>query len=78
MISIRFQNNFDWGGGSSGDGFQWKRNIQPLIPVSISGDWNLISRAMARCFVFILGWFQWVTSILTSSTSKHARGISFA
>ena len=46
MISIPFQNNFDWGGGPSGDGFQWKLNIQPVIPVSISEDWNLISRTI--------------------------------
>ena len=46
MISMPFQNNFDWGGGPTGDGFQWKLNIQPVIPVSISEDWNLISRVI--------------------------------
>lgn len=46
MISIPLQNNFDWGGGPAGDGFQWKLNVQPVIPVSISEDWNLISRTI--------------------------------
>jgi hypothetical protein len=51
MISIPFQNNFDWGGGPGGDGFQWKLNIQPVIPVSISEDWNLISRTIIPVIV---------------------------
>ena len=32
MISVPFQNNFDFGGGPNGDIFQWKMNIQPVIP----------------------------------------------
>lgn len=46
MISIPFQNNFDFGGGPDGDGVQWKMNFQPVIPLSINEDWNLITRAI--------------------------------
>lgn len=46
MISVPFQNNFDWGGGPDGDGFQWKMNVQPVIPLSLSEDWNLITRTI--------------------------------
>jgi hypothetical protein len=51
MISIPMQNNFDWGGGPTGDGFQWKLNVQPVIPVSISEDWNFISRTIIPVIV---------------------------
>jgi hypothetical protein len=46
MISVPFQNNFDWGGGPNGDGFQWKMNIQPVIPFHLNDDWNLITRTI--------------------------------
>jgi hypothetical protein len=46
MISVPFQNNFDFGGGPNGDGFQWKMNVQPVIPLSLSEDWNLIVRTI--------------------------------
>jgi hypothetical protein len=32
LISAPIQNNFDWGAGPAGDGFQYKVNIQPVIP----------------------------------------------
>lgn len=46
LISVPFQNNFDFGAGPDGDGSQYKLNIQPVIPMSISEDWNLISRTI--------------------------------
>jgi len=46
MISLPFQNNFDWGGGPNGDGFQWKMNVQPVIPISLNEDFNLIIRTI--------------------------------
>ena len=46
LISVPFQNNFDWGGGPSGDGFQWKMNVQPVIPFQLNDDWNLITRTI--------------------------------
>jgi hypothetical protein len=46
MISVPFQNNFDWGGGPTGDGFQYKLNFQPVIPFHLNKDWNLITRTI--------------------------------
>jgi hypothetical protein len=46
LISVPLQSNFDWGGGPTGDGFQYKLNVQPVIPFSISEDWNLITRTI--------------------------------
>ncbi len=46
MISVPFQNNFDFGGGPNGDGVQWKMNFQPVIPLTINEDWNLITRTI--------------------------------
>ncbi len=45
LISLPIQSNFDFGVGP-GDGTRWTTNIQPVIPLSISGDWNLISRTI--------------------------------
>jgi len=45
-ISVPFQNNFDWGAGPRGNGFQWKMNFQPVLPFHLSEDWNLITRAI--------------------------------
>jgi hypothetical protein len=46
LISVPFQNNFDFGLGPSNDGFRYTLNIQPVIPISLNGDWNLISRTI--------------------------------
>ena len=46
LISVPIQNNFDWGAGPDGDGFQYKVNVQPVIPFSLSEDWNLITRTI--------------------------------
>lgn len=46
LISVPLQSNFDFGGGPNDDGFQYKLNIQPVIPVSIGEDWNLITRTI--------------------------------
>jgi len=46
LISVPFQNNFDFGGGPNGDGFQYKLNFQPVIPITLSEKWNLISRTI--------------------------------
>ncbi len=46
LISVPLQNNFDFGAGPNDDGFQWKLNIQPVIPFSLTKDWNLIVRAI--------------------------------
>lgn len=46
LISVPFQSNFEWGGGPGSEGFKYTLNFQPVIPISISEDWNLISRTI--------------------------------
>jgi hypothetical protein len=46
LISVPFQANEDWGFGPSGNGYKFTLNIQPVIPISISKDWNLILRTI--------------------------------
>jgi hypothetical protein len=46
LISVPIQNNFDFGGGPADHGFQYKVNLQPVIPIAISSDWNLIARVI--------------------------------
>ena len=45
MISVPFQFNWDRGYGSA-DGKQLTINVQPVIPISLNDDWNLISRTI--------------------------------
>lgn len=46
LISVPFQNNWDFGMGADDDGWRWTLNVQPVIPISLSEDWNLISRTI--------------------------------
>ncbi len=48
LISLPMQLNYDRGfqNTSGNDSNKWTLNIQPVIPVSISDDWNLISRTI--------------------------------
>jgi hypothetical protein len=46
LISVPFQSNFDFGAGADDNGFAYTMNIQPVIPISIGDDWNLISRTI--------------------------------
>ncbi len=46
LISVPLQNNFDFGGGPKGQGFRYTLNLQPVIPVSLSENWNMISRTI--------------------------------
>lgn len=45
MISVPFQYNYTSGFGTA-DGNQSVLNIQPVIPISLNEDWNLISRTI--------------------------------
>lgn len=45
LISVPFQSNFDFGIGPA-DGSRWLMNVQPVIPISISENWNLIGRVI--------------------------------
>lgn len=45
LISMPFQNNFDFGIGTN-DGWRYTLNVQPVIPFSLNNNWNLISRTI--------------------------------
>lgn len=44
LISVPLQLNYDE--GFADDGHKYLLNVQPVIPVSISDDWNMISRTI--------------------------------
>ncbi len=46
LISFPLQSNFDFRIGPSDDGWRYTLNIQPVIPISIGSDWNLIVRTI--------------------------------
>jgi hypothetical protein len=46
LISVPFQGNFDFNGGPNGNGRAWTTNIQPVIPIALNPDWNLIVRTI--------------------------------
>lgn len=46
MISIPFQGNYNEGIGPVGDGEQTYVNVQPVVPFTLTKDWNLISRTI--------------------------------
>ncbi len=46
MISVPLQNNFDFNGGPAGDGYRYILNVQPVIPFTLTDDWNIISRTI--------------------------------
>jgi hypothetical protein len=45
LISVPFQNNFNFGVGPN-NAMQYVLNVQPVIPISLSEDWNLITRTI--------------------------------
>lgn len=46
LISVPLQFNFDGEVGPANDGSRISLNIQPVIPISLNNDWNLISRTI--------------------------------
>lgn len=46
LISLPFQGNYDERIGPARDGHRFTLNIQPVIPVELNKDWNLISRTI--------------------------------
>jgi hypothetical protein len=46
LINFPMQNNFDFGGGPSDDGFQYKLNVQPVVPLNLNENWKVISRTI--------------------------------
>jgi hypothetical protein len=45
LVSVPFQSNLDYGGGT-GNAFRYTLNVQPVIPISLNNDWNLITRTI--------------------------------
>lgn len=45
LISVPFQNNFNYGIGPK-EATQWIMNFQPVIPIRLNDDWNLITRTI--------------------------------
>jgi hypothetical protein len=46
LISVPFQNNFDFSGGPDDDAFRYSLNIQPVVPISLTEEWNVVSRTI--------------------------------
>ena len=46
LISVPFQNNFEFNLGPNDDGFKYTLNFQPVIPFSLTKDWNVIVRTI--------------------------------
>ncbi len=46
LISVPVQLNYDEGYGLGGSGERYTLNVQPVVPISISQDWNVISRTI--------------------------------
>jgi hypothetical protein len=45
LISVPFQNNFDFGLGA-GEGWRYTLNFQPVVPLHLNDNWNLIVRTI--------------------------------
>ena len=46
LISVPFQLNYDHDIGPARGGDRWTLNIQPVVPIDLNADWNLISRTI--------------------------------
>ncbi|MCE9610311.1 MAG: hypothetical protein K8R23_08975 [Chthoniobacter sp.] len=46
LISVPFQANYDAGAGPTNDGWKFTLNVQPVVPISIGKDWNVIVRTI--------------------------------
>jgi hypothetical protein len=46
LISVPFQLNYDQNLGPARDGERWTLNIQPVVPIRLNQDWNIISRTI--------------------------------
>ncbi|HSP96292.1 MAG TPA: neuromedin U [Candidatus Dormibacteraeota bacterium] len=45
LISVPFQNNFNFGAGTDRK-MVWTMDFQPVIPITLNEDWNLITRTI--------------------------------
>ncbi|MEQ1802674.1 MAG: transporter [Gammaproteobacteria bacterium] len=46
LISVPFQLNYDQDIGPTEDGDKWLLNVQPVVPIELNQDWNVISRTI--------------------------------
>ena len=46
LISVPFQLNYDNDIGAARGGDRWQLNLQPVLPVDLNAEWNLISRTI--------------------------------
>jgi hypothetical protein len=51
LISVPFQANYDDDIGLFDDGDRWEVKVQPVVPISIGSDWNVISRTIIPIIV---------------------------
>ena len=66
LISVPFDFNYNGGYGTE-DGDQLLMNIQPVVPISLSEDWNLISRTILPVI--------WQNDIAGNSGSQAAASV---
>lgn len=50
LISVPLQFNYDEGLGLAGDGTRTTTRFQPVVPISLNADWNLISRTIVTYY----------------------------
>ena len=48
LISVPLQSNLDYGGGAQRSGSQYTLNIQPVIPIKLTNDWNSLLAPLFR------------------------------
>ncbi|MGB5984535.1 MAG: hypothetical protein WBG37_04455 [Desulfobacterales bacterium] len=46
LISVPLQLNYDTDIGPLDEGDRWVLNVQPVVPISLNADWNVISRTI--------------------------------
>jgi len=46
LISVPFQFNYDQDLGPDDNGERWLLNVQPVVPMSLNAEWNVISRTI--------------------------------
>ena len=46
LISVPLQLNYDQNIGPRDEGERWLMNVQPVVPIDLNEDWNVISRTI--------------------------------
>lgn len=52
LIQVPYQINYDGKKGATNSGETWSHKIQPVIPIKLNDEWNLISRTIIPMVVF--------------------------